>query len=372
VKIGVLVPLTGDAASDGAWLMKGHQLAVDEVNARGGIRSLNGAKVELVVSDTQSKPETGRSEAERLVDENVSALVGGWSSSVCAVVSQVAERNSVPFVMTSAVADNLTEKNFKYVFRVAPKSKWVVEDAGRFLDYMASKGTRISKAAIIYEDGLYGQSVANNYKIILAAKKIAVVADESFRSGVSDLSTQVSQMRAAGADVVLFAAYVNDSIVLFRSMAVQNFKPLMLGYGGGFVQPALLKSSKAVEGSFGIVEWMPDVNKDAVRNFVTAFEAKYKLYPSTPSAAQAYAATWAVIEAIESSKSTKGPAVRDGLSALTSKNGPETLLPINEFAFDANGQLPVGNVVVQVINGKFVTVWPSAVAAAPMVPYRQP
>lgn len=371
VKIGVLAPLTGVTASDGGWLMKGHELAVEEINARGGIRSLNGAKVQLVVADTQSKPEAGRGEAERLIErEKVSALTGAWSSAVTVVVSQVAERNAIPFVITSAVADNLTEKGMKYVFRVSPKAKWAVEDAGRFLDYMKTRGTAVSKVAVIYEDGPYGQSVADNYKALFAAKNIAVVADESFRTGVSDLSTQVTKMRAAGADLVVMAAYVNDSIVLFRTMASQNFKPLVLGYGQGQVQPALLQSGKAVEGSFGVVEWMPDVNKESVKKFVAAFEAKYKAMPP-PTSAQAYVSTWAIIEAIEQAKSAKPQAVRDALATLKSATGPLTLLPSRQlFGFDTAGQHLVGSVVAQVIDGKFVTVWPPEVAAGAIVPYK--
>jgi len=350
--------------------MKGHELAIEEINAKGGIRSLNGAKLQLVVGDTQSKPETGRGEAERLIDrEKVSAIVGAWSSAVSAVVSQVAERNEVPFVITSAVTDNLTEKNLKYVFRVSPKSKWAVEDVGKFLDMMAVRGSPVSKAAIIYEDGPYGQSVAANYKKMLAAKNIAVVADESFRTGVSDLSTAVSKMRAARVDVVFMASYVNDSIVLFRAMSAQNFKPMVMGYGQGHVQPALLQSGKAIEGSFAIAEWMPDVNKDASKKFVTAFEAKYKVIPLATSA-QAYAATWAVAEALEKAHSATPAAVRDGLAALKEKSGPVSLLPSDEFSFDAAGQHVVGNVVVQVINGKFVTIWPEAVAVGKMVPFK--
>ena len=315
VTIGALVPLTGNSASDGAWLMKGHELAIEEANARGGIRSLGGAKLVLAVGDTQSKPETARGEAERLIDrEKASALVGAWASAVTTAVTTVAERQQVPFLITSAVADVLTERGQRFVFRVSPKSKWSVEDAGRFLEHMRSRGVPVGKVAVIYEDGPYGQSVSKNYKAWLEAKGIPVVAEDSFRTGVSDLSTQVTKMRAAGAEVVLMAAYVNDSIVLFRAMAAQNFKPLVLGYGQGHVQPALLQSGKAVEGSFAIVEWMPDVKKEAAQKFVAAFQARYKTMPYATSA-QAYAATWALIEAVEKAGSAKPEAVRDALAA---------------------------------------------------------
>lgn len=371
IKIGVLAPVTGGSASDGAWLLKGHEMAAEEINQRGGIKSMGGAKVALVIADTQSKPETARGEAERLIErEQVSALTGAWASAVSSVVGQVAERAAVPFVITSAVADNLTEKNQKYVFRVSPKTKWGAEDVGKFIDYMRSRGVPVTKAAIAYEDGPYGQSVAANYKIVLEAKKVQIVADESFRTGTSDLSTQVTKMRAAGADVVMMAAYVNDSVVLFRAMAAQNYKPLAIGWGQGHVQPALLQTGKAVEGSFAIVEWMPDLRKDAVSKFVAAFEAKYKTLPP-PTSAQAYAATWAIAEGLEKSRSAKPADLRDGLAAVKTSTGPVSLLPSNEFSFDSAGQHVVGNVVIQIIDNKFVTVWPPSVAVKPIVGYQK-
>lgn len=370
IKIGVLAPLTGGSASDGAWLMKGHELAIEQINARGGIRSLGGAKLQMVVGDTQSKPETARGEAERLAErEKVSAIAGAWASAVSAVVSQVAERSAVPFVITSAVADNLTEKNLQYTFRVSPKSKWAVDDVGQFLGFMEVRGTTVTKAAIIYEDGPYGQSVASNYKSMLASRKIPVVADESFRSGVSDLSTQVSKMRAAGADVVFMAAYVNDSVVLFRAMNAQSYKPMIFGYGQGHVQPSLLQIGKVVDGSFAVTEWMPDLKKDSVSQFVTSFNAKYKAMPLT-SSAQAYVSTWTIAEALEKAKSTSPNAVREALAAVKAKTGPTTVLPSEELAFDADRQHKVGHVIVQVIDGKFVTVWPTAVAAGQIVPFK--
>jgi branched-chain amino acid transport system substrate-binding protein len=137
----------------------------------------------------------------------------------------------------------------------------------------------------------------------------------------------------------------------------------VVGYGSGHVQPALLQAGKLVEGSFALSEWMPDLPKEAAKKFVSSFEAKYKMSPS-PSAAQAYVATWAVAEAMEQAKSAKPDAVRSGLSAVKARTGATTVLPSAEFGFDASGQHKVGFVGVQVLDGKFVTVWPPEVAVA--------
>lgn len=366
VKIGVLVPMTGGSAADGDRLLKAHELAAREINEAGGIKALGGAKVRLVVADTQSKPEVGRSEAERLVSrEKVSAVLGAWASAVTIPTMQVAERYRVPYVVTSAVTDSITEQNLQFVFRISPKGSWAAQDVAKFLVDLKGRGVPVASVGLVYEDGPYGQSVSKGYRENFAAQNIRIVADESFRTGSADLSTQVAKLKASGADVVCVVAYVDDETVLVRAMASQQFKPVLLGYGGGHTHPTLLQLGPLVEGTFGIVEWMPDLNKPAARQFAAAYQAAYGALPLSNSA-QAYAATWAVGLALEAGASAEPMKVRDALRTLKRKDGPASLLPNDELAFDAQGQNKVGNVVSQVQGGRFVTVWPEAVASQPI------
>jgi branched-subunit amino acid ABC-type transport system permease component/ABC-type branched-subunit amino acid transport system substrate-binding protein len=366
LKIGLLVPMTGATAADGERLRKAHELAAREINAAGGIAALGGAKVELVIADTQSKPETGRSEAERLISRHgVSAVLGAWASAVTMPSMQVAERHRTPFIVTSAVTDSITEQNLQYVFRVSPKGSWAAKDVANFVRYLRTQGTTIERVALAYEDGPFGQTVSQGYKTTLPQQGIPVVAEESFRTGSADLSTQAAKLKASGADLVLIVCYVDDESVLLRALAAQRYTPIVLGYGGGHVHPTLLQLGPLVEGTFGVVEWMPDVRKPATEKFVQAYEALYGMAPLSNSA-QAYAATWAVALAAEAAASRDRTALRDALRRLEVRQGPASLLPNEALAFDEHGQNQVGNVVSQVIGGRFVTVWPESVASQPL------
>lgn len=366
LKLGVLVPMTGATASDGARLLKAHELAAREINESGGLKGLGGAKVELVVADTQSKPEVARSEAERLISRaGVSALMGAWSSAVTIPSMQVAERYRTPYIVTSAVTDSITEQKLQFVFRVSPKGSWAAKDVISFIKYLREKGAKIDKVGLAYEDGAFGQTVSKGYKAGLPEQGIAIVAEETFRTGSPDLATQAAKLKSSGADMVLIVCYVDDESVLLRAMAAQQYKPMILGYGGGHVHPTLLKLGPLVEGAFGVVEWMEDVKKPASESFVKSFKAAYGEAPLSNSA-QAYAATWAAALAADAAGSREPIKIRDMLRKIRLPTGPASLLPNEALAFDENGQNQVGNVMSQVIDGQFVTVWPEAVASRPV------
>ncbi|MBN8939317.1 MAG: ABC transporter substrate-binding protein [Rhizobiales bacterium] len=366
LKLGVLVPLTGATASDGARMLKAHELAAKEINAS-GLAGLGGAKIELIVGDTQSRPEVGRSEAERLISRNgVSALLGAWASAVTIPSMQVAERYRTPFIVTSAVTDSITEQKLQFVFRVSPKGSWAAKDVANFIIHLRAKGAPVNKVALAYEDGPFGQTVSKGYKTYLPEQGIQFVAEETFRTGSADLSTQAAKLKASGADLVLIVCYVDDETVLLRALAAQQYKPLVLGYGGGHVHPTLLQLGPLVEGAFGIVEWMPDIKKAASEAFVKAYRAAYNNEAPLSNSAQAYASTWALALAANAAGNRNPIAIRDALRKLRLSDGPAALLPNDALAFDENGQNIVGNVMSQVIGGQFVTVWPEAVASQPI------
>jgi branched-chain amino acid transport system substrate-binding protein len=108
VKLGYILPVTGPLAFEAQLALNGLQLAVDEVNAAGGIKSLGGAKLVLLPGDTQQKVELGNSEAARLMDQGVSALIGPFSSLVAYSVRQLTEKNKTPFLLLAAVAESRT------------------------------------------------------------------------------------------------------------------------------------------------------------------------------------------------------------------------------------------------------------------------
>lgn len=368
LRIGVLLPLSGGNA-DSVRILKGHELAVEQINAAGGIRSLGGAKVELVVGDIQSKPDVARSEAERLATrENVHVMVGAFATSTTVPAMQVSDRNGVPFIIVQAVTDNLTEQGLKYVFRIGPKSKWFSENVAEFIDYLNGKNAGIDKVALAYEDGPFGQSSADNYKAALAAKGVQVVAEESFKTGSPDLSTQAAKLKASGAQMVLLASYLNDNALLLRAFAALRYHPMVIGYSNTFLQPALLEIGQPIDQKFGITDWMPDLNNEAARAFAEAYTAKYN-ESSIGGPAAAFATIYAAAAAAEKAGSLDRDAINRAMREIEIRDGPGAVLADDSIAFDENGQNELGLIVAQVIDGKFVTVWPESFAASePVVP----
>ena len=150
IRVGNIIPLSGPSASVGLQGKQAREMAVEEINAAGGIQSLGGAKLEMMYADSESKPERGVAEAERLINtEKVNVLTGCWNSAVTYPTTAVAERYGIPFIVPVSVADKITEQGFKTVFRIAAKDSWWTRDQFSFLKDMEDEfNTRLKTAGL--------------------------------------------------------------------------------------------------------------------------------------------------------------------------------------------------------------------------------
>ena len=166
VKVGNILPLSGPSASVGLQNKQSQDMAVEEINQAGGIKSLGGAKIQMFYADSESKPEKGVAEAERLINtEKVNVLTGCWNSAVSYPVSAVAERYGIPFIVPVSVADKITEQGFKNVFRIAAKDSWWTRDQFAFLKDMEKEfNVKVSTVALVYENGDWGKGFAEGCK----------------------------------------------------------------------------------------------------------------------------------------------------------------------------------------------------------------
>ena len=150
IKIGAVYPLTGNIASTGLDCRRGAELAVEIINGKydlnlplaktAGLPNLGGAKIELVFADTKGEPKNGMSEAERLISqEKVVAMIGAYQSSVTKTASQATERLKVPYVCSDSSSPTLTERNYKYFFRVSPHDSGFARDQFQFLKDLEKK-----------------------------------------------------------------------------------------------------------------------------------------------------------------------------------------------------------------------------------------
>jgi len=365
IKIGALYPTTGDLAKLGEECVNGLQMAVDEINAAGGIKSMGGAQIELVKADSQGKPDVGIAEVQRLATkENVAAIVGTYQSGVAIPATQEAEKQQVPIVISMAVADAITEKGQKYTFRICPKADWYAKDQVAFLTELKTLvGLDVKKVALLHEDTDFGTSTATGQKKYLQEAGMEMTIEVSYPAGSADLTTQVSKVKASNPDVVLTVMYLNDSILIMQAKEKLGMKQLFFDAAGGTVEPDFIKRLGATaENTLTEMEYSKfAAGAEKINN---DFKAKYGS-DITGNGAYSYQAGYVLADALERAGVVDRAKLREALAATDIPAGPTMILPTEKLVFGADGQNPSAPLyVMQVQNGELIPVGPAAAAAA--------
>jgi branched-chain amino acid transport system substrate-binding protein len=372
VRVGNIIPLSGPSASVGQQGRNAREMALEEINAAGGIKSLGGAKLELLYADSESKPEKGVAEAERFINtEKVHVLTGCWNSAVTYPTSAVAERYGIPFVVPVSVADKITDQGFKNVFRIAAKDSWWTRDQFSFLKDMEKEfGVKVKKVAFVYENGDWGKGMAAGWNKLAKEHGYEVVLDEPYPSTATDLSPVVQKIRRARPDVLYLTSNAADAILLTNTMAEYKVKPkAIICSGGGHADPSFLKAvGKSAQYMFDIVEWETDVNKPGAKEANEKYKAKYGTN-LTGEAVDAYLAMYVLKDALERAASLDPAKIREALAATKLTGGPGMIVGYDAVEFGEGGQNKHAALVMVQINdiGKGlerISVWPKGARRA--------
>jgi len=364
VVIGNILPLSGSAAPIGMVGRQVRELAVEEINGSGGIQSLGGAKIKMVYADSRGDPKIAISEAERLINvDNVSLITGAYQSAVSFPSTEVAERYKVPYVVPVSVKDAITERGFKYVFRLAAKASWYARDQVRFLEAM-SKIEPIQKVALVYENTDWGQSTAEGWRPLLEKAGMEVVLDEPYPATTPDITPVVIKIKRAKPDAILFVSYAADAILLMNTLAEMKVDvKAMVGSGGGHADPTFMENAgKNCLYFFDAVEWAADLPRPGLKELNEKFKAKYGTFLS-PEAANVYAAMYVIKGALEKSASTDPVKIAEALRTTNLTGGTGFIVAYDKVTFDEQGQNPQAGLIVQqilMVDGQLdrVTVWP--------------
>jgi branched-chain amino acid transport system substrate-binding protein len=376
VKIGNVEPLSGPSASVGQQGKNAREMAVEEINAAGGIKSLGGAKLELIYADSKSDPNVGVTETERLINtDKVNIVTGCWNSGVTYPSTAVAERYGVPFVVPVSVRDTITERGFKYVFRIAAKDSWWTRDQFTFLkDMKAEFGTELKTIAFVYENGDWGTGFAAQWKKLAEEAGFTIVLDEPYPSTATDLTPVANKIRRAKPDVLLLTSNAADAVLITNTLADYKVTPkVVIGSGGGHADPTFLSGTSGnARYMFDIVEWETDVNKPGAKETNAKFKAKYGAN-LTGEAVDAYVAMYVIADALERAASLEPAKIRDALAATDLKTGPAAIVAYDSIKFDATGQNENAALAIVQINDlgqglERITVWPKASRRAGYTP----
>jgi branched-chain amino acid transport system substrate-binding protein len=376
VKIGNILPLSGPSASVGLQGKNARDMAVEEINAAGGIKSLGGAKLQMLYTDSESKPEKGVAEAERLINtDKVNVLTGCWNSAVTYPVTAVAERYGIPFIVPVSVEDKITEQGFKTVFRIAAKSSWWSRDQFAFLKDMQKEfKTPVKTVAFVYENSDWGTGFDTQWKKLAQKDGYKVVLDEPYPSTATDLSPVVVKIRRANPDVLLLVSNAADAILLTNTLAAYKVRPkAIIASGGGHADPSFLKAvGKNARYIFDIAEWETDLNKPGVKEINAKFKKKYG-YNLAGESVDAYVAMYVLADALERAKSLDPKAIREALATTDLTTGPAMIAAYNAIQFDKNGQNKNAALDVVQINDighgmERISVWPKNIRRAGYTP----
>lgn len=235
VKVGVLFPVTGAAASVAEDARKGFDFALEYVNENGGVEALGGAKIVPVYSDTQSDEQAAVTEAERLiVQEEVVAIVGCYQSAITMAVYNVCERYGCPLLECCCSSPSLVDGEHEWSFLIHETSAASCESQLRYLEQIKAEGFEIGTAALLYENDDNGQTLQALWSDAFEEMGIEVVMDETFAMSVSDVTPIINKLQRNDPDVVMCFANYDAMVLLTNTMVGKGYAPnLMMCASGG-------------------------------------------------------------------------------------------------------------------------------------------
>lgn len=387
IKIGTVFPLTGPCALAGARCKAAVETAAEIINNihseckvplanQSGI--LDGYKIVLVHTDHQGKPDVGKTETERLFNqEKVYAIIGSYNSSVTKPASFVAEIQKKLFMCGASSSAALTERDFKYFFRFAPTDK--TESIG-FVETLTwlneAKNAGIKTIGLIYENSEFGKHAADEGKAAAEAAGFEITANVAFNPGATNLNSEVQTLKAKNPDAVFGACLGGDYALWVRTMKQMNWLPkIALNYCSGYQDPMTTQQLGDDANYFmGGTGYSPEFAE--LMPAVAAVEEIYKAKtdPSVPfdsDSIQEAVALFILAQAIEKAGTLDIETVREVLYA----NEWESPLSMGgKVAFIAGGQnVKAMSMKTQLQNGAYVRVFPPELATHeiiyPMVPW---
>jgi branched-chain amino acid transport system substrate-binding protein len=372
IEIAMLVPLSGPWAEQGILERAGAEMAIDDINQAGGIKSLGGAKLKLLALDTGATAETAKDAAQRMISEHPN-LVGGlgcWLSTFTLAATEVSERAELPW-LTLSYSDAITDRGFKYVFQTSPTANVQAEQIVPYLMKLsqAATGKVPTKAAFIGDNTAASISFMKPIRDhVLKDQHLEAVIDQVYTPPIADATTLVQPVRSAKPDFVLLQSTNNgdDKILIdaFTQYGMPATKLALVGNGGHWVVPELLKTTgKDIlqDVLVGLANWPGKAVDDLSARYVKRSGNPWFGHNEIFAYAHVQIFAWALNKAGAADKAK----VADAIRTMDITDGPAIYFPGHHLKFDAKGRrVDAQLVIVQWQDGKPITVFPEDMAVA--------
>lgn len=364
IRIGGIHPLTGGLAADGIQMNNAIQMAIDEINEAGGL--LDGQTLEYIGADSTGSAEVGQTEAERIIGEGVSAMIGTFQSAVTANVATIAEREQVPLVIDVAVADAILDQDFQYTFRIQPNATAMGENGAQFIADMAEElGEEVNTIVYLHEGQTdFGRSVATAFIAKAEELGMEILETITYELSVSDLTTEMTLINALAPDILVVTGYYNDGLLAARNAEEVGLDvKAVIGIAQGtYDQPQFVTDESDLAECFMNSNYHWDASNENALEVRARFEERFG-EPMRTSAVLAYQAMYVIADAIERAGSADPTAIRD---ALAETEYADHILPYSgPIIFDETGEnINATPVMMQVQDGEILQVWPPDLAEA--------
>lgn len=361
IKIGSIHPITGSMAEAGQALVNAQQIAVDEINAAGGI---NGKKVELSVIDSQGSASGASVAARKLINNGCVALTGAYTSGSAQAVSQEAERGKTPFVVTVAASADLLSRGYEYSFRIQPSVTVFSKNFISFFNEYIKRNTEteLRTCALIYEDSNYGAGIAEYIKDHIDETGLEIIGDISYSASTATLSSEVTKLEKLKPDLLIPIGYKNDQTILVNEILSRgvSFKSVIGVANGAFSDPDFLQSyGKKVNGYIDI-NYRYNPNSPNTEYLCKKYKEIYG--KDIPVAAiYGYESIKVIADAAkrcENEISTETLNIELGKTSIS-----DHVLPQKLIEFDKSGEdIYASGVMIQIQNGSPVVLYPDEYA----------
>jgi len=370
IKVGLLVPLSGLYARPGNVMRHGAEMAIDHINAQGGVKALGGVRLGLSVIDCGDTTEKAKNAAQRMVAQQTDlvAAIGAYLSSFTLAVTEVTERASLP-LLTLSYADSITDRGFKYVFQTSATAQAQAEQALPEIMKLAqaATGKRPQTVAIITDNtGASIASVKPMRERLLAANGLKLVVDETFTPPLADATSLVQKVRSARPDLLFFLpTVISDAKLVLEKMnefGLGQGRIPTVSFGIAIAEPDMLQT---VAPGFlqGVLTCVANWGFKGHEALIAEFKSRYKEPWMTQNAISTYGDMWIIKDALEAAGKADRASVATALRTMN--RGASKYYPGGEVRFDAKGRrVGAGMTVVQWQSGVPVTVMPPQLAMA--------
>jgi branched-chain amino acid transport system substrate-binding protein len=381
IKIGLILPLTGNSASAGQQARAAVELGAEIVNGTypelvgsplagsAGLPNFKQARLQIITANDQGNPAVGEKQAARLItEEQVVAVHGSYASSVTLAASTVAEQFGIPFMAGNSTAVNITTRGFKWIFRVTPHATDFAKNYMEFLADLRLAGHRISSIGIVYENTEYGTSTAASLREAATAANLTVSIDIAYGANATDVSHQVRQLKQKQPDAIIFASYTSDIIRYMKTFKNLNYRPpVIIGDDAGFSDPAFIANvGNIAQGVLDRSGWEKGDSGSVTAKINELFKTKTG-YDLDDTSARNMQAFLVLAHAINRAGSTKPEAIQQALRQTDLK--PEQLMMgYHGVKFDSTGQNALAATYLMQLQGpSYVRVWPEKSGTAKLI-----